>query len=191
LFTDFPFSYIPAFLGARRQPLLNRNPQSPIFCAVRITRIKEVHMFTNLRFRESPLFGEFQRLEQELDEFMAGATPWAGGIRSLPPGTFPAVNVAGSGDTISVYLFAPGIDAKALEISLQRNVLSVSGKREVPQAKDATYYRSERFDGEFRRVIALPEDVDPDKVDASYRDGIVEIRLQRRESSKPRRIEIN
>jgi HSP20 family protein len=147
-------------------------------------------MFTNLRLRESPLFGEFKRFEQELDEFFAGGTPWAGGIRSLPPGTFPGVNVAASGDAVTVYIFAPGVDAKALEISLQQNVLSVSGQREVAQAPEATYYRNERFGGAFRRVIALPEDIDPDKVDASYRDGIVEIRLQRRESSKPRQIQI-
>jgi len=148
-------------------------------------------MFTSFRNRESPLFGEFQRLEQELDEFFTGAAPWAGGIRSLPPGTFPAVNVASSGDAVNVYLFAPGIDAKSLEISLQQNVLSVGGRREAAPASEATYYRSERFEGAFRRVISLPEDIDPDKVEASYRDGIVEIRLQRRESSKPRRIEIH
>jgi HSP20 family protein len=147
-------------------------------------------MFTSFRNRESPLFSEFQRLEQELDEFFTG-TPWAGGIRSLPPGTFPAVNVASSTDSVSVYLFAPGIDAKSLEISLQQNVLSVGGRREASPATDATYYRNERFDGAFRRVISLPEDIDPDKVEASYRDGIVEIRLQRRESSRPRRIEIH
>jgi HSP20 family protein len=148
-------------------------------------------MFTSFRNRESPLFSEFQRLEQELDEFFTGAAPWTGGIRSLPPGTFPAVNVASSGDTVSVYLFAPGIDAKSLEISLQQNVLSVAGQREAAPASEATYYRNERFEGAFRRVIALPEDIDPDKVEASYRDGIVEIRVQRRESSKPRKIEIN
>jgi HSP20 family protein len=92
---------------------------------------------------------------------------------------------------VSVYLFAPGIDAKSLEISLQQNVLSVAGERQAAPASDATYYRSERFDGAFRRVIALPEDIDPDKVEATYRDGIVEIRVQRRESSKPRKIEIH
>lgn len=140
---------------------------------------------------EAPWFREFQRLEQELDEFMAGGTPWAGGIRSLPPGTFPAVNVAGSTDAVNVYVFAPGIDAKTLEISLQQNVLTVDGRREASQDSGATYYRNERFEGAFRRVIALPEDVDPEKVEASYRDGIVEIRIQRHETSKPRRIEIH
>ncbi len=148
-------------------------------------------MFTTFRNRESPLFSGFQRLEQELDEFFTGATPWAGGIRSLPPGTFPAVNVASSADTVTVYLFAPGIDARSLDISLQQNVLSVGGRREASPASNATYYRNERFAGEFRRVIALPEDIDPDKVEASYREGIVEIRVQRRESSRPRQIEIH
>jgi HSP20 family protein len=139
---------------------------------------------------QAPLFREFQRLEQELDEFFAGGTPWTGGIRSLPPGTFPAVNVASSADAVTVYVFAPGIDARSLEIQLQQNVLTVDGRREAARESSATYYRNERFDGAFRRVIALPEDVDPEKVEASYRDGIVEIRIQRHESSKPRRIEI-
>ena len=148
-------------------------------------------MFTSFRYGASPLFREFQRLEQELDEFVAGTTPWAGGIRSLPPGTFPAINVASTADSVTVYLFAPGIDAKSLEISLQQNVLTVSGRREATPASTATYCRTERFDGDFRRAIALPEDIDPDKVDATYRDGIVEIRVQRQESSKPRKIEIH
>jgi HSP20 family protein len=148
-------------------------------------------MITSVSSSPSLLFSEFRRLQQELDEFFSGATPWAGGIRSLPPGTFPAVNVASSNDAVTVYLFAPGIDAKSLEISLQQNVLSVSGRREPSQEANATYYRNERFEGDFRRVIALPEDIDPDKVEASYRDGIVEVRVQRRESSRPRKIEIH
>jgi HSP20 family protein len=148
-------------------------------------------MFTRFSTLESPLFREFQKLEQELDEFFAGAMPWTGGIRSLPPGTFPAVNVASTSEVVTVYVFAPGIDAKALDISMQDNVLSIGGRRPAPEDSNATCYRSERFEGDFRRVIALPEDVDPDKVEASYRDGIVEIRVQRRESSKPRQIEVH
>ena len=90
-----------------------------------------------------------------------------------------------------VYVFAPGIDPKSLEVSLQEHVLYVSGDREVPADANATYYRQERFGGAFRRVISLPADVDPDKVEAAYRDGIVQISLQRRESAKPRVIEIH
>lgn len=141
-------------------------------------------------YSESPLLAQFRRLEQELDEVFGSATPWTRGIRSLPPGTFPAINVGSTEDQVTVYLFAPGIDAKKLDISIQQNVLTVSGEREVARDEQATYYRQERFDGEFRRVLSLPDDVDPDKVEASYRDGIVQITVRRRESAKPRQIAI-
>jgi HSP20 family protein len=146
-------------------------------------------MFTSM-YSESPLLAQFRRLEEELDEIFGAATPWTGGIRSLPPGTFPAINVGGTEDNVTVYLFAPGIDAKKLEISIQQNVLTVSGERDLPRNDEAAYYRQERFGGDFRRVLSLPEDVDPDKVDASYRDGVVQITVRRRESAKPRQIAI-
>jgi HSP20 family protein len=148
-------------------------------------------MFSRFGFSDSSLFSDLRRLEQELDDMVGGGTPWSGGIRSLPPGTFPAVNVGSTDDQVTVYVFAPGVDPKALDIQLQQNVLSVSGQRDVAQEKGATYYRQERFGGEFRRVLTLPEDVDPDKVDAVYRDGIVQISVRRRESAKPRQIEIH
>lgn len=148
-------------------------------------------MFSSSSYAESPLFAEFRRLEQEFDEFLTGWTPWAGGIRSLPAGTFPAINVGSNPDSVIVYVFAPGINPKSLEVSLQESVLTVSGQRDLPVEQNASYYRQERFAGSFRRVISLPEDVNPDKVNAVYRDGIVQITVQRRESAKPRQIEIH
>jgi HSP20 family protein len=146
-------------------------------------------MFGSL-YSENPLLAQFRRLEEELDEVFGSATPWTGGIRSLPPGTFPAINVGSTEDNVTVYLFAPGIDANKLDIAIQQNVLTVSGEREVRREHEATYYRQERFGGDFRRVISLPEDVDPDRVEASYRDGIVQITVRRRESARPRQIAI-
>jgi HSP20 family protein len=148
-------------------------------------------MFNTLSYSESPLFAEFRRLEQEFDDLFGTLAPWTGGIRSLPAGTFPPINVGTNPDSVTVYVFAPGIDPKSLEVSLQENVLSLSGKRDLPVDKKATYYRQERFGGAFRRVISLPEDVDPEKVEATYRDGIVQIAVQRRQSAKPRQIEIH
>lgn len=147
-------------------------------------------MYGKLTYPENPLFAEFRRLQEDLDEVFGTSTAWAGGIRSLPPGAFPSINVGSTGDSVTVYLFAAGIDPKTLEISLQQNVLSIAGQREVPVDTDATYYRRERFEGTFRRVIGLPEDVDPDNVAATYRDGIVQIKVQRRESARARQIEI-
>lgn len=146
-------------------------------------------MFGNI-YSESPLLAQFRRLEEELDEVFGSATSWSGGIRSLPPGTFPAINVGSTADSVTVYLFAPGIDARKLDISIQQNLLTVTGRREVSRDENASYYRQERFGGEFRRAISLPEDVDPDRVEASYRDGIVQITVRRRETAKPRQIAI-
>jgi HSP20 family protein len=141
-------------------------------------------------YSESPLLAQFRRLEEELDEVFGSATSWTGGIRSLPPGTFPAINVGSTEDSVTVYLFAPGIDPRKLDISIQQNLLTVTGQREVPRDENASYYRQERFGGEFRRALSLPDDVDPDRVEASYRDGIVQITVRRRESAKPRQIAI-
>jgi len=147
-------------------------------------------MFGNPSSMPGSVFDELWRLQQEVDElFGSWSSPL--GIRSLPRGSFPAINVGQTPDRVDVYLFAPGIDPKSLDISMQQNLLTVSGKREGEAAKEADYYRQERFSGEFRRVISLPEDVDPERVQAKYADGIVQIGVQRRESARPRQIEIH
>lgn len=135
------------------------------------------------------LFEEFRRMEQQMDQlFGYGAQPAA--IRSVPRGTFPPVNVGASQDGIDVYLFAAGLDPKKIDLKLEQNLLAVAGERQVSMNETATYYRQERFSGPFQRVIALPDDVDPDRVEAKYRDGILHITAKRRESAKPRQISV-
>lgn len=87
-------------------------------------------------------------------------------------------------------MFAAGLDMQTLDISIQQNLLTVAGERTVEIPENAEYYRQERFSGPFRRVIALPEDVDPDKVDARYVNGILQISVQRREAARPRQIQV-
>src|SRR6202044_2796918 len=101
------------------------------------------------------------------DELFGG---WSSpsGIRSAPRGSFPGVNVGQTPERVDVYLFAPGIDPKSLDVSIQQNLLTVSGRRDLRIEEDADYYRQERFSGEFRRVISLSEDVDPERVQAKY-----------------------
>ena len=139
---------------------------------------------------DTSLFDEFRRLEGEMDQlFGRGSLP--AGIRATRRGTFPPVNVGATPDRVDVYLFAAGLDPKSLDISIQQNLLAVSGDRKVPVDEADDYYRQERFDGEFRRVITLPDDVDPDRVDAKYRDGVLQITVQRRERARPRQITVN
>lgn len=140
---------------------------------------------------ETQLFDEFRRLESELDQLVGRGGAWPTGIRAVRRGTFPPINVGSTADRVDVYVFASGIDPKALDISIQQNLLVISGQRAVSVAQEGNYYRRERYDGEFRRVITLPEDVDPERVNAKYRDGVLQITVRRRESAQPRQIAVS
>jgi HSP20 family protein len=144
--------------------------------------------FTNL---QNSLFDDFRRLHQAIDDVFADDVSANAGIRSLPRGSFPAINVVQTPADVQIYAFAPGIDPKDLNVSIQQGLLTIAGKRVVAADEKATYYRQERFSGEFSRAISLGEDVDAERVEATYRDGILQIKLHRRESAKPRQIEIH
>lgn len=139
---------------------------------------------------DTSLFDDFRRLEAEMDQLFGRGTLPAG-IRALRRGAFPPINVGATPEQVDVYLFAAGLDPKSLDISVQQNLLAISGERRVPIDEAAHHYRQERYDGAFRRVITLPDDVDPDRVEAKYRDGVLQITAQRREAARPRQITVN
>lgn len=137
------------------------------------------------------LFPEFARLQQLLNE-VSPVGP--AGIRAMAGRSFPAVNVGITEDAVEVIAFVPGVDPKEIDITVDRGLLSLAGQRtrESHREQDnAQTYAKERFTGQFRRVISLPEDVDPTKVEAKFRDGILHIKVAKKESSKPRQITIS
>ena len=147
-------------------------------------------MFGSLLSSFDPRFTEnYGRLESEIDQLLRRST-YPAGIRAVPKGTFPPINIGSTAERVDVYLFAAGVDPKSIDVSIQQNLLTVSGSRKVAVQQEAEYYRRERFDGEFHRVIALPDDADPDRVDAKYRDGVLQITVQRRQATRPRQVEI-
>jgi len=148
-------------------------------------------MYGSFSYLHDSLLDEFWRLHEEMDQLLGDTRTSAGGIRSLPRGSFPAVNVVQTPEYVLVYLFAPGVDPKKLDVSIQQGLLSVAGERRISADKNASYYRQERFSGAFRRAIALGDDIDPERVEANYRDGIVQIRLYRQASALPRQIEVH
>ena len=146
-------------------------------------------MFGNLSSFNGSLFDEFRRMEREMDQLF-GAGPWPNSIRAVARGTYPPINIGSTDEQVDIYLFAAGVNPDSLDISIQQNLLTIDGKRKLIAEEGATYYRKERFDGGFHRVVTLPDDVDPAKVEASYRDGVLHITIQRREAAKPRQIEV-
>jgi HSP20 family protein len=136
------------------------------------------------------LFAEVDRLQRELQQSFDTVSP---SIRGFARG-YPALNVGSTPKSVEVYAFAPGIDPARIEINLERGVLTIEGERArtLPAGDDgkATAHINERFEGRFRRVLSLPDDIDPAAVNASYRDGVLHVSVQRRESAQPRRIEV-
>jgi HSP20 family protein len=136
------------------------------------------------------LFAEFDRLQREAST-MFGYTP---SIRGLGRGGYPALNVGTTPTSVDVYAFAPGLDPATIEINLERGVLTLAGerKRSLPET-DArtTLHLEERFSGRFRRVISLPDDIDPEAVSATYTDGVLRVSTKRREAAQPRRITVH
>lgn len=145
-------------------------------------------MNSNL-FPFESLLDELRRSDDDWPGSFA-SSPWFSGIRSTRRGTYPPLNVGSSAESVDVYVFAAGLDPESLDLSLQQNLLTVSGERPSSPQEGASYYRRERSGGSFQRVLTLPDDVDPDAVEANYTDGVLHVRIGRREEVKPRRIEV-
>jgi HSP20 family protein len=137
------------------------------------------------------LFSELNRLQSVLDSVFRPSE--RSSIRALSGASFPVMNVGTTPDAVEIMAFAPGIDPSQLQITIDRGVLVIAGDRKslVPEEGDSTtVYAQERFAGPFRRVVSLPEEADPARVDAQYREGVLRITVAKRESSKPRRIAV-
>jgi HSP20 family protein len=134
------------------------------------------------------LFAELDRLQSEVQS----AFDLSPSIRGLGRGGFPALNVGTTPQSVELYAFAPGLDPASIDVNLDRGVLSIAGERPAPARTEerATQHVGERFDGRFRRVVSLPDDIDPTGVSADYRDGVLHVTVKRREAAQPRRINV-
>ncbi|PVV06527.1 MAG: heat-shock protein Hsp20 [gamma proteobacterium symbiont of Ctena orbiculata] len=146
-------------------------------------------MLPRIHGLNTSLFNEFRRLDQEMDQlFDAGF--WPNTMRSVVSENYPPINVGVTTDQVDVYLFAAGMDPEKLDISINENRLSIKGERSIAREEETDYFRKERYAGAFHKVVSLPDDIDADKVEARYDNGVVHIVIQRRESSKPRQISV-
>lgn len=133
---------------------------------------------------------ELDRLQRDFRQSFEFSPSIRGGAR----GGFPGINVGKTQKTVELYVFVPGVDPSSLDIQLEKGVLTVAGERgsSLPADRDErmTVHIEERFAGRFRRVVSLPEDINPDAVQAHYRDGVLHISIPRREAALPRRITV-
>ncbi|TFW09832.1 Hsp20/alpha crystallin family protein [Oxalobacteraceae bacterium OM1] len=136
------------------------------------------------------IFAELNRLQRELEQSF-DIEP---SIRGIGRGGFPALNVGSTPQSVELYAFAPGLDPAKIEVNLERGVLTIAGERtDQPgtPAQQATVHLNERFHGRFKRVVSLPDDVDPDGVSAVYQNGVLHISVRRQQAAQPRRIDVH
>jgi HSP20 family protein len=103
----------------------------------------------------------------------------------------PAVEIYDEKDDIVVKAELPGMKKEDLEINLAGDILTIRGeKKKEEEVKEKDYYYSERSFGSFERLIDIPQKVLSDKVRAIFKDGVLEIRLQKSEEAKKKEIKI-
>lgn len=103
----------------------------------------------------------------------------------------PAFDVSETESELIVKAEIPGMDQKDIDISLSRGMLTIKGeKKQEKEDKTEHYHTVERHYGSFSRTMRLPSEVEADKVDATYKDGVLKITLPKTETSKARKIEV-
>lgn len=113
------------------------------------------------------------------------------GLRSVPRGTFPAINIYQQNDAVVLTAEVPGVQPEDLDLTVLNDSVTLTGRRkEAELPKDSRFYRRERSVGEFSRTVALPDAIDPNSVKAEYHDGILSVRMAKAESAKVRKIAI-
>jgi HSP20 family protein len=136
-----------------------------------------------------------QEMERWFDEVMG--RPWRRfGLpdwwrrRELVPRQ-PAIEIAEDKETVIVKAEIPGLKKEDLQVNLSNSLLTIRGERkQAAEKKGKGYYYSERSYGSFSRSIQLPTEVRSDKVSASFKDGVLEIRLPKTEEAKQRDVAI-
>jgi HSP20 family protein len=151
-------------------------------------------MYPSLQRFPGELFVELDQLQLQMERLL-GPSGRSSSIRAVERGSFPAINIGVTPESVDIYAFAPGLDMNSLDVTVDKGLLTIAGRRN-PESSNAqadsktSVYARERVFGDFRRVVSLPEDADPERTEASYRDGVLRVRLQKREASRPRRIEV-
>lgn len=134
-------------------------------------------------------FQELGRIQRQMDRLMRGMA----GTERYPRrvGVYPLVNISEDPDHIYVRAELPGVSPEELDITIQDQQLILRGQRKIAtEEKDVNYHRRERESGFFRRILRLPAQVDPNKVEAACKDGILTITLAKPEVVKPRQITV-
>jgi len=135
----------------------------------------------------SDLFG----IQREMNKMFDGVFRGTGDEDYSFSSWTPAVYIAEHDDEYLVKVELPGVNKDEVKLTLENNILTIRGeKKQEKETKKENYHRVERSYGSFQRSFTLPAAVKSDKIDASYKDGILKVSLPKAEEAKPKQIEV-
>lgn len=127
------------------------------------------------------------RLLNRMNEFMRDFTPGVP-ARHLRP----AVDVVEDKDGYRFYFEAPGLKSESIDVRVENGNLMIAAERKRPEwPKETAVHVAERAYGSIRRSFALPDDAAQDRIQASYKDGVLEVKVEKRPEAKPVKIQVN
>jgi HSP20 family protein len=142
--------------------------------------------------RDLPTFpSDIMSMQREINRMFDGLfrTSWQGD--ELSGAWAPAVDIAEKADSYAVNVELPGVAKEDVKITMHDNVLTIRGeKKQEQESREANYQRVERTYGSFSRSFTLPTGVKAGDVEATYKDGILNILLPKAEEAKPKQIEV-
>jgi HSP20 family protein len=143
-------------------------------------------------FGSRNLISEFKRLHNEADGFFNAL---GRNSPSRPNSAYPALRLYQNDDEALLRAKLSGVGGQDLELKIEAGVLSLTGERQIEtggnDSQEEKVQRQERFSGRFERRVELPFEVEADKVEARFENGILEVKLPRAVADKPRTIQIN
>jgi len=137
-------------------------------------------------------FAEMADLRREMDQVFGeffGRTPFS--MAATEAIWSPLVDIHETKDAFLLMAELPGVKQEDVEVSVEGDTLTLKGERKrEAEVKEDQYHRIERSYGRFERSILLPSVVDPNRVKATYRDGVLEVQLPKKEEAKPKAVKI-
>lgn len=136
-------------------------------------------------------FNEFDQLAKSLALFDEPFSRFFGEGSNAKPWT-PAVDIHETENELVLEADVPNVKPDEIEVHFENGTLTLKGKREFAKKEEGKgYHRIERNYGTFVRAFALPETIDPEKLTAAYKDGVLTITIGKKEIAKPRSVKVN
>jgi HSP20 family protein len=148
-------------------------------------------IFRTIRGLDPAKLLEFNLMRDQMDKFWSSLRGGIDHFRDNFTGVFPLINVGEDDENIVISAELPGVKAEDLDISVKNDTVTIKGEKKVgPYPTEANFYRKERHEGVFSRILTLPSKIDSEKVGAFFKNGILTVTLPKAAESRSHQVSI-